>query len=69
MTDEDIKALRESHEELALALIGYMHAMETFADTVREVTATPYPWEAQEIERENAQAVLNRARALREKME
>jgi hypothetical protein len=40
------------------ALRKYMHAMEGFAEAIRWMTATAYPWPAQEIERDAAKTAL-----------
>jgi hypothetical protein len=47
--------------DLLEALKAYMHAMEGFAEAVRAVTGTAYPWEAQDIERAKALAALSKA--------
>jgi hypothetical protein len=48
--------------DLLEALKAYMHAMEGFAEAVRAVTGTAYPWEAQDIERAKALAALSKAK-------
>lgn len=48
-------------DELAEALRNYMHAMEGFAQAVREVTGAPFPWPTQDIALEAARAALAKA--------
>ncbi len=58
---DDRARLIAAAPDLLEALKAYMHAMEGFAEAVRAVTGTAYPWEAQDIERAKALAALSKA--------
>ena len=59
--DEKHALLIAAAPDLLEALKTYMHAMEGFAEAVRSVTGTAYPWEAQDIERSKALAAIAKA--------
>jgi Lar family restriction alleviation protein len=54
------RAPSAAEAEMREALKAYMHAMEGFAEAVRAVTGTAYPWEAQDIARAKALAALSK---------
>lgn len=66
MVDSDAAAINlarkfAASDDLLVALKAYMHAMEGFAEAVRSVTGTAYPWEAQDIERAKALIAIQKA--------